>query len=135
MFNKTFITQAPAYPQHITVNEHRAPTDESVRLLREAEDRAQKAITQATRVENCPIDIILHSSNDFINDNDKYVCIFKLNGKKHRVVYDHKPQRSKSATEDTIARALGVRDAIAKEIATTLTESLLKHFGNIGSGF
>ena len=128
MFNKTFITQAPDYPQRITVNEHRAPTDESVNILRDAEDRAQKVIVQSTRVENCPIDVVLHQMVDHLNGSQKFACIFNLNGKKHRVDYEHFSKVSEPAADDRLAKARGVRDAIAKEIATALTEPLLKHF-------
>ena len=130
MFDRTYVSQAPAYPQRITVNEHRAPTDESVKILRDAEDRAQKAIVQSTRVDNCPIDVVLHQMPDHLSDIHKYACIFKLNGKKHRVNYEHRTKLSDSAADDRLACALGVRDAIAKEIATVLMEPLCKHFDN-----
>lgn len=128
MFDVTHITQAPAYPQYVTVNEHRAPTDESVKILRDAEDRAQKSIVQSTRVENCPIDVVLHKMDDHLNCTQKFACIFKLNGVKHRVDYEHHRKFSASSEEDRIAAATGVRDAIAKEIANALMEPLYKHF-------
>lgn len=128
MFDVTHITQAPAYAQHVTVTEHRAPTDESVKILRDAEDRAQKAIVKSTRVENCPIDAVLHQSYDARNDSKIFACVFSINGKKHRADYEHRPKFTDSAEEDRLACALGVRDAIAKEIATVLMEPLCKHF-------
>lgn len=128
MFNKYVSVQAPAYPQYVTVNEHRAPTDESVKILRDAEDRAQKAIVQSTRVENCPIDVVMHQMVDHLNESHKFVCVFKLNNTKHRVEYEHRSKFGASDAEDRIAAAMGVRDAIAKEIASALMEPLCKQF-------
>lgn len=45
-------TAAPAYPQ--TVHEHRAPTDESVRLLDEMEFKARERIIHAIRCDSNP---------------------------------------------------------------------------------
>ena len=39
-------------PYEKTVNEHRAPTDESVRLLREMEDKARAQVAQAFVTQN-----------------------------------------------------------------------------------
>lgn len=128
MFNRTYITKAPAYPQYVSVTEKRAPTDESVKILREAEDRAQKAIVESTHVDNCPIDAVLHKQFDVLSDSTKYACIFKINGKKHRVDYEHRPKGCLSANEDKLSVAMGVRDAIAQEIANVLMEPLCKHF-------
>ena len=130
MFDVTHITKAPAYPQYVTVNEHRAPTDESVKILRDAEDRAQKAIVQSTRVDNCPIDAVLHQMVDHLSDKHKFACVFKLNGKKHRVDYEHRTKFDASDADERFTAAMGVRDAIAKEIATALMEPLCKHFNS-----
>lgn len=52
MFNTyhTHRTAAP-YPQHVESHEHRAPTDESVRLLREMEQKAIDSVIHAIRCD------------------------------------------------------------------------------------
>lgn len=52
MFDTYVQRVAPAYPQTVTKHEHRAPTDESVKLLREMEDKALKSIIHHFRVES-----------------------------------------------------------------------------------
>jgi len=43
---------APTYPQKITAHEHRAPTDESVRLLNEMDEKARKNIIERVILKN-----------------------------------------------------------------------------------
>jgi hypothetical protein len=38
---------APAYPQKVTVTENRAPTDDSVKLLREMEEKAKQQVIES----------------------------------------------------------------------------------------
>src|SRR5262245_31589835 len=53
MFNRYVTEQATK--QKITVNEHRAPTDDSVRLLREMEDRAWDKVNHAMLLQVEPL--------------------------------------------------------------------------------
>ncbi|MEE8368605.1 MAG: hypothetical protein V3S30_09840, partial [Thermoanaerobaculia bacterium] len=43
-------TVAPSYPQ--TIHEHKAPTDDSVKLLREMEEAARKSVLEVYRFED-----------------------------------------------------------------------------------
>jgi hypothetical protein len=52
MFDRTFVTtsEAPRYPQ--TVHEHRAPTDESIRTLREMERKIEENVYATLALDN-----------------------------------------------------------------------------------
>lgn len=53
MFNKTIIHQhTPSYPSHVSVTEKRAPTDESVKLLKEMEKKAEEKLLEACELKN-----------------------------------------------------------------------------------
>lgn len=108
-------------PSHISVTktEKRAPTDESVRLLREMESAAKGQVLASVRVENTPVDGVLYVMEDFMSDQTIFACVFKVNGK--RLEARHEARRGASR-EDV---AIGVRDAIAKVIANELTGSVL----------
>ena len=67
------------------VNIHRAPTDESVKLLKEMEEKAEKKITDSIRVKNSDIEMVVHHKFDHLNQQDMYTVLYRLNGKKEIV--------------------------------------------------
>lgn len=75
------------YPDSINVNiqERRAATDESVRILREMEKEVQQKITDSIRVQNCEIDLVVHTYPDYLNNQFLVALIYCINGKKKRV--------------------------------------------------
>jgi hypothetical protein len=68
-----------------TVREVRAPTDESVRLLREMEKAAHESVVNAVRVKDCPIDAVIHQQIDQVNCRNLFKVIYSVNGKRHTV--------------------------------------------------
>ncbi len=53
MFDRTVIFRnVPVYEQHVVVTEKRAPTDDSVKLLREMEEKAEKKLIEACELKN-----------------------------------------------------------------------------------
>jgi len=123
MFDRTqvYLHRGNQGPSHISVTktEKRAPTDESVRLLREMEDAAKGQVLAAVRVENTPVDGVLHVMRDQMSDLMRFSCVFKVNGKR----LEARHEANLSASREDIA--IGVRDAIAKVIANELTSSVL----------
>ena len=107
-----------------TITENRAPTDESVRILRDMEDRAEKKVLAAVRVENTPVDMVIHKRDDFLNSDREYACIFKINGKQMRADY-----RARRET-DRQTVAIGIRDAVAKEIANLICAQAMQEAFN-----
>lgn len=105
--------EAPRYPQE--VHEHRAPTDDSIRLYAEMEQKARDSIILA----------ISSKTNGFkykaaIFDDQAHMRLlmsiwFWLNESEHRVQIEL-PNRMMTATVDEWT--VIIRDEIAKKIAT-----------------
>ena len=67
------------------VTENRAPTDESVRLLKEMEAEAIKKITESTTVRNTEFTCKMHKTHMAHTGQDMYAVIYTLNGKQSRI--------------------------------------------------
>lgn len=99
-----------------TVTEKRAPTDESVRLLKEMEDEARKKITETTVVHNTEFTCKLHKYYDMLNGADKYAVIYTLNGKQSRLDIDVEVYKMLSPEQV----ACYIRDKVAVDIANKM---------------
>lgn len=130
MFNTYVLRPGDAHHTH-TYHEHRAPTDQSVALLREMEKAALDKVIQAVRLENCGVDAVLHHMRDSLNDQRRFKIIYKINGERRVVDYDH---TETGAFDDREKMLMGLRDAFAKDIANVLTAAVLKAAGKF-SGF
>lgn len=104
--------------KNVNVTEHRAPTDESVKLLREMEAEAQSRIVKSTRVADMGFECVIHSMRDSINSQIRFAVIYSLNGKKHRV--DHDVEDMGSRVELTRKTVDSLIDAVAKDMAEKL---------------
>lgn len=109
MFNKNYImprkeTEFVPYEKTVTIN--RAPTDESVRLMKEFEEKALKKITDTYFVESSIAKGIVFET--IINPGLKgtrYVVVFEINGKRHEVIQDFEEWKFKYRdTEATPAK-------------------------------
>jgi len=72
----------PTGPSHVDVHEHRAPTDDSVKLLREMEEKSRKQIVGAfvTNKDNDLQGAVVYMAPFSMSpDHDVYIR-FKLNG-------------------------------------------------------
>jgi len=109
--------------ESVTVHEHRAPTDESVRLLREMEQAARDKVVQAIRLENSPIDCVIHTQNDAMNARRDFCLFVHINGKRLEV------RRSFDSLDATVEEiADGLLTAISERIAA---EVLAPAFGKL----
>lgn len=99
-----------------TVTEKRAPTDESVRLLKEMEAEARKKITESTTVHNTEFTCKLHKYFDALLDADKYAIIYTLNGKQSRVDIDVETYKMLTPEQT----ACFIRDKVAVDIANKM---------------
>lgn len=119
MFNKTTIV-APRGPDHVTVHEHRAPTDESVRLLAEMQEAVEKRILAAVRVSDTAAECVIHCREDHLNGVLEFGIVCRLNGAKLTANY---MAPYEGITEVSVAN--GIRDALAAKIATVLVSQTL----------
>lgn len=101
--------------ESVTVHQHRAPTDESVRLLREMEQAAREKVTQSIRLENSPIDAVVHAQCDPMTGDREFVVFIKINGKRLEV---RKTFRDFDLTTQAIAN--GLLESVSTLIAIEL---------------
>jgi len=105
--------------RRVEVTEHRAPTDESVKLLRDMEDRAQARIVATTRVQDMGIDCVIHKMREMHTGDTRYAVIYSLNGKKHRA--DHLSMDRGNEDRDESKRR------VAQELVTALAEDIARN--------
>lgn len=122
MFDRNFHITDRSGPSHVTVTEKRAPTDESVRLLKELEKAAQDKIVQSIRLENSPIDCVVHTQQNPMNAQRDFCVLVRINGKKLEI----RRSFNEWATLDDVAK--GLRTAVSERIAA---EILAPAFGKL----
>lgn len=107
--------------RHVTVEEKRAPTDDSVRLLREMEQKARDQVEQSINVGGNGFECVVNIVKEAMSMDTVAVAIFKLNGKSMRA-----EARVRGWDNlDTSDLAGKLRDAVAQQVAIeVLTPSL-----------
>ena len=121
MFNKTLHLH-PVYnnePSHVTVTEKRAPTDDSVRLLKEMEEAAQQKVMDSIAVKNTTFECKIVRMRDSISAQDIFLVYYKLNGQKGKTevkIDDY----SNMTTHDIVFH---IRDHVASDIANKMITS------------
>lgn len=113
------------YPTTVNVNitEKRAPTDESVKLLREMEQKAQEQVLKAISINNTEVEGVLYMMRNVLSCTYTFRFLYQINGKKMTTDYEvNEFELSKYKWID------GLINAIATDIAR---EILLKPFSNI----
>lgn len=106
------------YSQNTTVNvtEKRAPTDESVRLLKEMEEAARNKVLETIVVADTSFECKIHKMVDPINDQDVYNVVFSLGKQKRRT--EVRVDKYRKLTPQEVAVA--IRDAVAVDISNHL---------------
>ena len=87
MFNRTNYVTVKDGPTYVTktTTEYRAPTDESVRLLKEMEEKAREKIIDTFTVNDTHFECKFFQEMDVTTQEMKYVVIYSMNGKKRTV--------------------------------------------------
>lgn len=116
MFGKSMIITQPVVREHTEyvtkeVHEHRAPTDASVKLLREMELAAQKRIESTVHINDTTFDCVVHIHKVLMDGSTKFMAILSLNGKRITAEYtqhwsDNEPRKVLEAFRDEIARTI-----------------------------
>jgi hypothetical protein len=124
-------------PQQITVNstvtEKRAPTDESVALLREMEAESLKSVLGAIRLDDNTFNavVVFKVAHSMMSDQVEYFIEFLFNGKRYRIKETlhgaegrnliYKAQKeSHQAAKEVVARHVG--DLMGRQFAKMLYE-------------
>ena len=133
MFDRTIVHQATGQIRaEINVTEKRAPTDESVRLLREMEAKAKAEVIKATAVNDNHFTGVIHTMFDALSYRTTVRLVYSMNGKKLTTDYHIDDSRS---LDDSIA---GLIDAVARDIAIEIlrkpiSEAMKANHGILGS--
>lgn len=112
MFDRTLVM--PTRTEYVTreVHEHRAPTDESVKLLREMEDKARAQVISSIPLEGNTLHGVVRFVRSFDTDMMRADVIVDINGKRLDVQVHQKNR------QDQMDFYAAVRDELARKIAT-----------------
>jgi hypothetical protein len=123
MFDTHHHSHAPSRV-NVTTAEHRAPTDDSVRLLTEMEEKVLKRILSRHTLQdntfNAEWYIIQHNHIDDM----ELVCRFKLNGEEKKITLNL--CRFDIRMQDPMVTVKKVCEAVQQEIAKILTVELFQ---------
>lgn len=103
--------------------EKKAPTDESIRLLKEMEDECKNKILNSITVNNTEFECNIHNSRDMLNDRTIYYVTYRMNNKKKTIEIPIQ-NYSKLSENET---ALKVVNELAKDIATDMILEVINH--------
>jgi hypothetical protein len=130
MFSKTVVqkvTETRLVPYEKTVHEHRAPTDESIKLYGEYADRAYDSVLETIRAVSSFGEIEAKIWKDY--RTTKIICgfSFNVNGKKltGKVEVDEYPIKN---NHELIKK---VYDEVSHEITSILIGSVIKDIDNL----
>ena len=112
MFDRTVVVGGGRHRHTHYVTEKRAPTDESVRLLKEMEEKADGKRIASLRLPSNHLDGVVHFERDFASQKFVARAHFKVNGHQLQVSADCWIDDGPEAALDK------VKEAVAKEIAT-----------------
>lgn len=99
-----------------TIVEERAPTDESVRLLREMEEAARRKVEETIVVADTSFECKIHKSHDALSYQDIYHVSYSMNGLKQNVLI--RVDRYQKLTPTQVA--VVIRDRVAVDIANVM---------------
>lgn len=112
----------PHYAQTVTKHEHRAPTDESIRILRELEQKARDNILLCVRSDSNNFKYTATVYSDDHQFTHRLRVQFALNGHPHDIDVELPDKHS----GDTKALVTRVRDLIAEKFANLLVIEMLQ---------
>lgn len=115
MFDTYRMEARPSTVSHVhNVTEKKAPTDESVRLLREMESAARAEVIKSVSTVDNSINAVVHFMREHLSCEDRFKVIYSINGKQITTDYRANDWHSKVHTVDALIEA--VATDIAKHI-------------------
>lgn len=106
--------------REVNVTERRAPTDESVRLLKEMETAAQAKVDQSIRLDGNGFECVVQIMEDAMSDERVARAVFTVNGR--RLDAEARMRRRNANPADL---ACSLRDAVAKRLAAEILENAI----------
>jgi hypothetical protein len=108
--------EAPRGPTRVDVHEHRAPTDQSVKLLREMEAKAESNILATIRLTDCPVDCVIHHMKSSLTQRIHFIVMYKISGKEYRLDYHSDPFVDRTPEQIVV----GIKTALALDLSIHL---------------
>lgn len=84
----TYVDRRPSGPSRIDVHEHRAPTDESVKLMKEMESATERNRIASMPLQSNILSGVVSVFQDHVRASVGAVAVFDLNGHRCRVTAD-----------------------------------------------
>lgn len=119
MFDRTIIHQSRG-PSHVTVNEHKAPTDASMKLLAEMEQKVKDKVLGQVKLESNTFHCEVIRMMGPMMMGETFGIVMKLNGE--RIVMEITPDPFGS-NEDKLQE---VYKAVGNRIAAHVASAVLK---------
>src|SRR4030095_2588560 len=108
MFDHYTIRAGDTHHSHThSITEKRAPTDESVRLLREMETKAKEQVIAAVQVIDNSFNIVVHAHHDNLYMNIIIMMVYSINGKRHESKFTLNPMKKKEQWIPELVECLG----------------------------
>jgi hypothetical protein len=123
MFDRTTIHSGPS---RIDVHEHRAPTDESVKLLAQLEREAEARVINRIQMPGNDFHGVVHIETDERSAVMRAVAIFDINGKRKRATAEVSATQLHTDSDQPLLKELhtAVANLVAAELLTQMTHGL-----------
>jgi hypothetical protein len=123
MFNKTIIQPTKYIPTEVHHHEHKAPTDESVRLLNEMQEKALSNTMLLFRVSNSHVDAVIRVVDEVGNMQKIALIKYSINGCDYEDRIELSGMSLKSKNE--------IQDYLVEEWRKIVTSVVMKATKNI----
>jgi hypothetical protein len=110
------------------IHEHRAPTDESVKLLNEMQEKVLSNVLKKFSVNNT-LNVKGMVYNNYLTMEKELHCSFSINGVEHSIKVVVDEFKCRTVSEAAIAMHEQICQRLALEIVKPLSDGLLKSVG------
>jgi hypothetical protein len=119
-------TEYVPYAKSVKVTEHKAPTDESMRLLKEMEEEAISSVVASVKVDDNKVNFNCTLFSTPINLGYHIVCQVSINGEMHKIdrKVSHVFYKNKREIVDYIHKI--VLEEVSKILSTKITIGLIE---------
>lgn len=114
MFDRTQLHIHQSSPSYVSVKEQRAPTDESVKLLKEMEEAVQKRVDASVRLDTNTFKGVVFMNAPIYDPDPEYLLQFDLNGTRYKMTTKVPEYFDKNERVEKIIKDIG--EFLAKEI-------------------
>jgi hypothetical protein len=123
MFDRTNVVykfESDNLPHHQTIIHKRAPTDESIKLLKEMEEKVEDKVLKAMRLEDNTLKTVVHLQEDMMTGDMNVLLNLKLNGEAIKLLVSY---NSFDLTTQGV-------DAVIKQMHKTISDRIAEHVLN-----